>query len=263
MTDYLLQLHDLNIIDSDGNHLIRNLNLDILKDEVNVLIGQSGSGKSLTASVLVQQYPPDLTVSFDSYLYQQQPIDNVKHLLGTKIGYISQNYAYSFNDHTKLKKQLLSIYRTHRNVSKAEAQQQIERALGWVNLDSTEILEKYRFMLSGGQLERVYIASVLMLEPELIIADEPTAALDVINGKRVMDLIQHIAKEHHTTLLLITHNLSHVLKYADYINIIKNGEMVEQGSADYFKTAKLQPYTQQLFNARSQLIRKEDHHAET
>ena len=67
-------------------------------------------------------------------------------------------------------------------------------------------------MLSGGQLERVYIASVLMLEPELIIADEPTAALDVINGKRVMDLIQHIAKEHHTTLLLITHNLSHVLK---------------------------------------------------
>ena len=90
MTDYLLQLHDLNIIDSDGNHLIRNLNLDILKDEVNVLIGQSGSGKSLTASVLVQQYPPDLTVSFDSYLYQQQPIDNVKHLLGTKIGYISQ-----------------------------------------------------------------------------------------------------------------------------------------------------------------------------
>ncbi|AMY04826.1 ABC transporter ATP-binding protein [Staphylococcus condimenti] len=258
MTEYLLQLHNLNITDRDGASLIKDLNIDILKNKVNVLIGESGSGKSLTVSALVQQYPTDLTVTFDSYLYQGQPVQNVRHLLGSKIGYISQNYASSFNDHTKLKKQLIAIYRTHRDASKGEALKQIERALGWVNLDSEEILGKYRFMLSGGQLERVYIASVLMLEPELIIADEPVAALDVINGNRIMELIQHIAKEHDTTLLLITHNLSHVLKYADNIHVINDGKTIEHGSLDYFNNASINPYTKKLFNARSQLIRKED-----
>ncbi|MCO6062108.1 ATP-binding cassette domain-containing protein, partial [Pseudomonas sp. MOB-449] len=90
---------------------------------------------------------------------------------------------------------------------KEEALSKVDKALSWVNLQSKDILNKYSFQLSGGQLERVYIASVLMLEPKLIIADEPVASLDALNGNQVMDLLQHIVLEHGQTLFIITHNL--------------------------------------------------------
>lgn len=181
----------------------------------------------------------------------------MQQLYGHTVGYISQNYAESFNEHSKLGKQLIAIYRTHFKVSKEAALSQIGKALSWVNLSSEEILKKYSFQLSGGQLERVYIASVLMLEPELIIADEPVASLDVINGYKIMDLLQHIVKEHGQTLFIITHNLSHVLKYCDYINVIKDGKIIEHGDIKHFKCDTLQPYTEFLIKYRTQL--KRDH----
>ena len=181
----------------------------------------------------------------------------MQQFYGRTVGYISQNYAESFNDHSKLGKQLIAIYRTHFKVSKEAALSQIDKALSWVNLSSEEILKKYSFQLSGGQLERVYIVSVLMLEPELIIADEPVASLDVINGYKIMDLLQHIVKEHGQTLFIITHNLSHVLKYCDYINVIKDGDIVERGDIKHFKYDTLQPYTEFLIKYRTQL--KRDH----
>ncbi|MEJ7528100.1 ATP-binding cassette domain-containing protein, partial [Staphylococcus lugdunensis] len=90
------------------------------------------------------------------------------------------------------------------NVSKDHALKKIKKALTWVNLNDESIINKYSFQLSGGQLERVNIASVLMLDPELIIADEPVASLDVVNGHQIMQLLQHIVKDHHNTVLLIT-----------------------------------------------------------
>lgn len=258
MTNILMQLNNLNITDKQQRSLIQHLNLFILEGKVNVLIGESGSGKSLTASTLIGQTPKELQVSYDQFYFENQPVQTIKPLLGKRIGYISQDYAHSFNNHTQLGKQLSSIYRTHYPVSKQEALHQIERALKWVNLDSTEILSKYRFMLSGGQLERLYIASVLMLEPDLIIADEPVASLDVLNGQRIMKLIKHLAEAHNTTLLLITHNLTHVIQYADVINVIKDGTIIESGPVSQFKAGNIDAYTKHLLNARSRLIRKED-----
>ncbi|MHD0397753.1 ATP-binding cassette domain-containing protein [Staphylococcus simulans] len=260
MTNTLMQIKHLNITDKQQRPLIQHLNLTIYEGKVNVLIGESGSGKSLTASTLIGQTPRGLQVTYDQFYFKNQTIHSIQSLLGKQIGYISQDYAHSFNNHTRLGKQLSAIYRMHYPVSKQVARKQIERALKWVNLDSTDILAKYRFMLSGGQLERLYIASVLMLEPDLIIADEPVASLDVLNGQRIMKLIKHLAEVHNTTLLLITHNLTHVIQYADEINVIKEGTIIESGPVSQFKEGQINDYTKQLLNARSRLTRKEDTH---
>ena len=126
-----------------------------------------------------------------------------------------------------------------------------------MNLEGEFILQRYSFQLSGGQLERVYIASVLMLDPKLIIADEPVASLDVVNGQQIMDLLQHIVKDHHQTLLIVTHNMSHVLKYADYINVMKFGQIIDYGDLNYFQSHHINPYSQQLLHSRSHLKRDE------
>ncbi|UMT79399.1 ABC transporter ATP-binding protein [Staphylococcus roterodami] len=253
----LIDIQNLIIKNQKGKSLINGINLKIYQQKVNALIGESGAGKSLTVKALLDFLPSDLNCQYNHYYFNNKNVNNMQQFYGRTVGYISQNYAESFNDHSKLGKQLIAVYRAHFKVSKEAALSQIDKALSWVNLIGEEILKKYSFQLSGGQLERVYIASVLMLEPELIIADEPVASLDVINDYKIMDLLQHIVKEHGQTLFIITHNLSHVLKYCDYINVIKDGDIVERGDIKHFKYDTLQPYTEFLIKYRTQL--KRDH----
>lgn len=227
----LIDIQNLTIKNTSEKSLIKGIDLKIFSQRINALIGESGAGKSLIAKALLEYLPFDLTCTYDSYQFDGENVSKLSQYYGHTIGYISQNYAESFNDHTKLGKQLTAIYRKHYKNSKEEALSKIDKALSWVNLQSKDILNKYSFQLSGGQLERVYIASVLMLEPKLIIADEPVASLDALNGNQVMDLLQHIVLEHGQTLFIITHNLSHVLKYCQLvlqdINItIPDGENV-------------------------------------
>lgn len=209
----------------------------------------------MIAKALLEYLPFDLRCTYDSYQFDGENVSRLSQYYGHTIGYISQNYAESFNDHTKLGKQLTAIYRKHYKGSKEEALSKVDKALSWVNLQSKDILNKYSFQLSGGQLERVYIASVLMLEPKLIIADEPVASLDALNGNQVMDLLQHIVLEHGQTLFIITHNLSHVLKYCQYIYVLKEGQIIERGNINHFKYEHLHPYTERLIKYRTQLKR--------
>ncbi len=251
----LIDIQNLTIKNTSEKSLIKGIDLKIFSQQINALIGESGAGKSLIAKALLEYLPFDLTCTYYSYQFDGENVSRLSKYYGHTIGYISQNYAESFNDHTKLGKQLTAIYRKHYKSSKEEALSKIVKALSWVNLQSKDILNKYSFQLSGGQLERVYIASVLMLEPKLIIADEPVASLDALNGNQVMDLLQHIVLEHGQTLFIITHNLSHVLKYCQYINVLKEGQIIEQGNIDHFKYEHLHPYTEQLIKYRTQLKR--------
>ena len=170
----LLTIKNLNISDKEGQAIIKNVDLNIYNQSLNVIIGESGAGKSLTVKAILNHLPTQLHMSFDEFKMQGQNTSGIKQLLGKHIGYISQNYAQSFNEYTRLDKQLIAIYRYHFNVSKDNALKKIKKALTWVNLNDESIINKYSFQLSGGQLERVNIASVLMLDPELIIADNAT-----------------------------------------------------------------------------------------
>ena len=249
----LIEVRGLTVHDKYFQTLVEKVDLDIKAQKVNVLIGESGSGKSITAKALIQSLPNQVEATFQQYTYEGKPIHNVTSLLGKHIGYITQDYTHSFNDHMKLGKQLVAIYRQHFKVSKQEAKERVLQALRWVELGEVEVMKRYRFALSGGQLERVLIASVLMLEPELIIADEPTSSLDAITGHRIMDLIKHLADKHDVTLLVITHNLTHVERFSDYISVIRKGQIVDQGDLTYFKTGKIHPYSQALFDKRTKL----------
>ncbi|HCY9647909.1 TPA: ABC transporter ATP-binding protein [Staphylococcus aureus] len=251
----LIDIQNLTIKNTSEKSLIKGIDLKIYNQQINALIGESGAGKSLIAKALLEYLPFDLTCTYDSYQFDGENVSRLSRYYGHTIGYIYQNYAESFNDHTKLGKQLTAIYRKHYKSCKEEALSKIDKALSWVNLQSKDILNKYSFQLSGGQLERVYIASVLMLKPKLIIADEPVASLDALNGNQVMDLLQHIVLEHGQTLFIITHNLSHVLKYCQYIYVLKEGQIIERGNINHFKYEHLHPYTERLIKYRTQLKR--------
>lgn len=255
----ILEMTNLSIKDNKGNHLLQQVNIGLREAKVNVLVGESGSGKSLTAKALVQHIQSTLRMHYDSLQYQKCEIKHMQQLLGKEIGFISQDYTHSFNDHTKLGKQLNAIYRQHYKVNKTVAQQHVRQALEWVDLDADEMLDKYRFNLSGGQLARIQIASVLMLNPNVIIADEPTASLDAITGYHVMQLIKHLADVHQVTLLLITHNLAHVLDFSDWIHVIRHGELIEYKHVHDFKSGNITAYSSELFNARSQLEKGDAH----
>lgn len=249
----VLEILNLTIKEREGKTLIHHLDLALRKSKVNVLVGESGSGKSLTAKALVQQVPDTLTTRFDALHYKGEIITNMHHLLGKEIGFISQDYTHSFNDHTKLGKQLLAIYKMHYKVDKTVAYKFVTQALKWVDLNPEHVMKRYRFSLSGGQLARVQIASVLMLNPSVIIADEPTSSLDAITGYNLMHLIKHLADVHQVTLLIITHNLSHVLGFSDWINVIQHGKLIDFNHVQAFKNRHVKPYNLELFDARSQL----------
>lgn len=184
----LIDIQNLTIKNTSEKSLIKGIDLKIYNQQINALIGESGAGKSLIAKALLEYLPFDLTCTYDSYQFDGENVSRLSQYYGHTIGYIYQNYAESFNDHTKLGKQLTAIYRKHYKSCKEEALSKIDKALSWVNLQSKDILNKYSFQLSGGQLERVYIASVLMLKPKLIIADEPVASLDALRGITMIEL---------------------------------------------------------------------------
>ncbi|MCG7339070.1 ATP-binding cassette domain-containing protein [Staphylococcus sp. ACRSN] len=249
----MLEINNLSVQNKINEYLIKNLNLTLKKGQINVLIGESGSGKSLTAKAIVHQLDPSLHFSNYDVLIEGEHVIDVQSLLGKTIGFIAQDYGHSFNDHTKLGKQLVSIYRAHFKVTYKIAKQIVAQALQTVGLGKVPVFESYRFNLSGGQLARVQIASVIMLRPEIIIADEPTSSLDVVNGHEIMNLIRHLTEVHHTTLLLITHDLSHVLNFSDWISVIRAGEIVDYSHVQYFRAGEISPYSLTLFNARSQI----------
>ncbi|MCU5745398.1 ATP-binding cassette domain-containing protein [Staphylococcus sp. SQ8-PEA] len=252
----LLEIKGLEVATAQGQSLLHHIDLTLSEGQSHVLIGESGSGKSLTAQSLIHALPPGLKADYLSYSFDQQKVTDITSLLGNEIGMITQDYMHSFNSHTKLSKQLIAIYRQHYDVGKSQACQFVTQAVESVEL-SPDIIDRYRFELSGGQLARVQIASVLMLNPRLIIADEPLASLDVLTGYKLIRLLDYLTRLHGQTLLLITHDLTHASQHSDYVHVMRNGTMVEHLSQDDIKAGQLSDYSAYLFEMRSQL-KKDD-----
>ena len=227
----------------------------VRQNRVTALIGPSGSGKTLFTKSLFHQLPPSMHIEHVAFQYHTTDMTDLKSLLGKHIGYVSQDYLYTFNDHTTLDKQLEQLYRYHKPSSKIDAQRKIQQALEWVGLGELNLKKRYRFMLSGGQLQRLAIASVMMLEPEMIIADEPTASLDVVSGARIIQLLQHLVEKHDVTLVIITHDLAHVAQLCDDLYIIDQGEIVASGPYKTFNRAHEHPLVSQLFQYRHAIQR--------
>ncbi|MCG7407012.1 ABC transporter ATP-binding protein [Paenibacillus sp. ACRRX] len=232
--------------------LLHELSFSINEGETLALIGESGSGKSITASAIAGLMPNGVRIGGGNILFQGEsivdwPEKKKRQWRGRQIGWIFQDYQGSFSPFFPLGRQLSVIIRTHlKQLSYREAK---ELALTWLDkvaLPPERTYTSYPFQLSGGQQQRVSLAAALMLKPALLIADEPTTALDALTGERVLELMSELQQQTGCAMLLISHDLRQVMKRAHRILVMKEGRIVESGDAVNIREHTKHPYTRQL-----------------
>lgn len=233
------------------------LSYKVHKGEFVAMIGESGSGKSVSALSVMEliPYPPGLIVGGKILFHGQDILEmsdkELQDLRGSQISMIFQEPSTALNPVVKIGKQISEAIRIHNpKVSKKEAMQRAIELLGKVNIPNPEVrARQYPFELSGGMQQRAMIAMAMSCKPEILICDEPTTALDVTVQAQVLEQLNHLREEYGTALILITHNLGVVARYADSVKIMYGGKIVEEGSPDDIFNNPHHPYTLGLIRA--------------
>ena len=259
MSEPLLRVRDLTARfnqDGDTTYAVRGVSFDVAKGETVALVGESGSGKSVTALSTVQLLGDSATVG-GSVLYDGKEMIGAseRELLavrGNDVSFIFQEPMTSLNPLHTLEKQLREIIELHQGIRGDAVRDRIVELLKRVGIrDAESRLASYPHQLSGGQRQRVMIAMALANNPSLLIADEPTTALDVTIQAQILDLLQEIKADFGMSMLFITHDLTIVRKIADKVCVMKDGEIVEAGpTAEIFANPQ-HPYTQLLLSAEA------------
>jgi peptide/nickel transport system ATP-binding protein len=251
VSEPLISIQDLHIENRVcEKSLLRKVNIEVTKGEIVGLIGESGSGKSLTARAIMDLLPLEMNVS-GRILYKNNDLIKItskerRKLLGKEIAIIFQDYRGSFTPFIKIGKQMIETICTHQLVRKKEAKNIVFRVLCEMGLDSKRVYQSYPFQLSGGQVQRAAIAMALALRPALIICDEITTALDVMNGEKVLSYIDQVRKETNCAVLMITHDLAQAFKRTDRMYVMHQGEIVEEGLPEQIRCHHKHPYTKKL-----------------
>jgi peptide/nickel transport system ATP-binding protein len=251
-------------LDADAGlvRAVDGLSLSISRGETFALVGESGCGKSVTALALMRLLPDNGAVTAGSVMLSDTdvlalPESEMRAVRGGRIGMIFQEPATSLNPVLPVGVQIAEVIERHTPL-KGEAAR--AKALEWlrrVGLPEAERrIDSYPFQLSGGQKQRVMIAIALAAEPDVVIADEPTTALDVTIQKQILDLIGALQKRHQMSVLFITHDLAVVGEIADYVVVMRNGEIREQGPAKQVFENPQDKYTQALLQCRPRLDRR-------
>lgn len=255
----LLRVEDLSVgFVSDGqkSQAVNKVSFHIKHGETVGLVGESGSGKSVSALSILRLLPYPTAfhdsgaVFFDDVNLMQQSENIMRSVRGNRISMIFQEPMSSLNPLHSIEKQISEIVEIHQGRSRHEARAEALRLLQRVGIpDAEKRLNALPHELSGGQRQRVMIAMALANQPDLLIADEPTTALDVTIQKQILDLLKELQAEYGMSVLLITHDLGVVKKMADRIYVMQNGDIVEDGPVDDIFAAPQHAYTQQLINA--------------
>jgi len=218
------------------------------------LVGESGCGKSLTSLALLRLVPAPGRIEAGSNIRLGETDvlslegDALRHIRGRRIGMIFQDPMTSLNPVFTVGDQIAEGVRAHFDVSRAEARQRALRLLQEVGIpDPAERLKAYPHQLSGGMRQRVMIAIALSAEPEILVADEPTTALDVTVQAQILEVLDHLRATRGMAILLITHDLGIVAGRADRVAVMYAGQIVEQAPTDRLFAAPSHPYTQGLF----------------
>ena len=254
LDNVLLKISDLEVC-LEKIPLINSLTLDIKFGEMFGLVGESGSGKSLTALSILRIQEPTMQISNGSIEFNGTNLLNLKieelqNIRGNEISMIFQEPMTSLNPVFTVGQQIREILLLHRVLSKKQAQCEVLHLLERVGIPLPEVVQyRYPHQLSGGQRQRIMIAIALACKPKLLIADEPTTALDVTIQRQILSLIDKLRKEEKMSVLLITHDLGVVAEYCDRVGVIYGGKIVEVASAnDLFLSPKHQ-YTKALIKA--------------
>jgi len=259
MTDSLLSIKDLQVAFGQGagqTLAVKDLSLSINKGESVALVGESGSGKSVTALSIMQLLPyPFAHHPAGSIIYAGQELVGagpsvLRTVRGNNISMIFQEPMTSLNPLHTIDKQIAESLKLHRGLGGTALRERILELLDLVGIrDAKTRLRAYPHELSGGQRQRVMIAMALANEPDLLIADEPTTALDVTIQAQILDLLSELKQRLDMALLLITHDLGIVRKMADDIHVMTEGRVVEHNNPVALFSRPQHPYTQQLLSA--------------
>src|SRR6202167_4308595 len=259
MTEPLLAVRDLSVtFHSSGRDILAvdQVSFDIGMGETVALVGESGSGKSVTALSILKLLPypaarhPSGSIVFQGRDLLQLSERDIRRVRGDDITIVSQEPMTSLNPLHTIEKQIGEILLLHRGLTGAAARARTLEVLGQVGIpDPQSRLASYPHQLSGGQRQRVMIAMALANEPDLLIADEPTTALDVTVQAQIIELLRGIQKRLGMSLLFIPHDLGIVRKLAQRVCVMKDGKIVEQGSVERVFASPEHPYTQALLAA--------------
>jgi peptide/nickel transport system ATP-binding protein len=254
----LLKVSGLTVAIGQGRP-VDNVSFEIKPGETFALLGESGCGKSMTALAVMRLLPPAAQLSGGSVAYAassgtQQLMAlteaEMRSMRGGGIGMIFQEPATSLNPVMTIGQQIGEALALHRGLSGAAARQRARELLEAVGLPAAERrLDEYPFQLSGGMKQRAMIAMALAGEPELLIADEPTTALDVTIQAQVLDLLKELQRERNMGMLLITHDLGVVERMADHVGVMYAGQLVEVAPREQFFSSPAHPYSRKLFAA--------------
>ncbi|HXG78130.1 MAG TPA: ABC transporter ATP-binding protein [Methyloceanibacter sp.] len=252
----LISVEDLSVDFRGGGKVtnaVRNVSFDIGEAETVALVGESGSGKTVTALSILRLLPypaashPSGRILFRGEDLMALPPAALRRIRGNKISMIFQEPMTSLNPLHTVEQQIAEVLKIHRGLSNSKARARVLDLLDKVGIDDPKgRLQSYPHQLSGGQRQRVMIAMALANEPALLIADEPTTALDVTIQAQILELLLKLKAEFNMAMLLITHDLGIVRKMADRVCVMNNGEIVERGRTRDIFAAPQHPYTKHL-----------------
>lgn len=244
----------------DGTPVTHDVHFSLFPGTITALVGESGSGKSVSAMALAHLDPSQAEVSGQAFLDGNTTLNildntldqaSLQKLRGGQIGVVFQEPMTAFNPLMTLGKQVEESLIYHQpKLSKQDRKEAVLHAFEAVRLPQPErIFTAHPHELSGGQLQRVMIAMAIINNPSIIIADEPTTALDVTTQKAILQLLESLARERHLAILIITHDMGIVWEAAQYVYVMQKGEIVEEGSTRQIFTAPTHPYTRMLLDA--------------
>jgi len=258
VADSLLKVENLTtVFDAAGQRVVAvdDVSFEIGKGETLGLVGESGSGKSVTAFSIINLVPPPGRVTSGRALFQGRdllalPEQDIRKVRGASIGMVFQEPAAALNPVMRVGAQIAETLTVHGLATRREARARAIELLRAVRIADPELrIDDYPQQLSGGMQQRVMIAIALACRPPLIIADEPTTALDVTVQAQILDLLRALTREFDVSLLLITHDLGVIAEIADRMAVMYAGRIVEEGPVREVFARPLHPYTQGLLNS--------------
>ena len=240
----------------DGNRpILRRVSLAVDTGEVHGLVGESGAGKSTIAKAILGIIPSQLKVTDGRIVFEGRDLlsllpKDLRAVLGRDIALVPQDPSTALNPSRLIDAQMTDGLRLKRGLSAKQARLRAHALLEEVQIrDPKRVLDSYPHQLSGGMRQRVLIAAAFALEPKLVIADEPTTALDVTVQKQILRLIRSLQERHGTSVLFVSHDLGVVAKICDRLTVLYMGKVMEQGSTADVLAAPRHPYTKALLAA--------------
>ena len=239
--------------------LVENVSFEVRPGECLGILGESGSGKSMTVKSILGLLDKNFQVSgsavFDGHDLLKESKEELRKLRGSRITMVLQNPMTCFDPLYRIGNQMAETFAAHTAWNAQEIRTCCLKILDQMQiLNGEEVLEKYPHQLSGGMLQRIMIGIAMALQPELLIADEPTTAIDAVTQYEILEEFVRIKKNKNTAMLFITHDLGAISKVADRILVMNSGQIVDSGDFEHIRNHANDPYTRLLIEKRSAVM---------